>query len=128
MRNTRGIRCRHHVRSAAFRPITRRPHSLPNVTPPKGVPWQYNFWDYQEAGSKTFLYQNKNCGHSWFLRLDLEKLSCIPLWFLNILSDIGPEPSFLPHYVKIHYDHLCQCLCSSQRFSQYKFVQNELFI
>jgi hypothetical protein len=68
-----------------------------------GVPIQYNYWDYIEAFSKGFYYQNNKRKHTWFFKLCpniLAQNNSFPNWFYIWWSKFGPKPEFLPDEVQ----------------------------
>ncbi|KAG6635415.1 hypothetical protein CIPAW_11G040600 [Carya illinoinensis] len=60
-------------------------------------PPYFDYYDYQQAWNKTFLRQNKNLRHSWFLHFDkLQEIKTLPRWFLLWWDQFGPESLILP--------------------------------
>ena len=54
------------------------------------------YYDYMNAWSYVFYYQNQSFSHSWFIQFDHKFKSPIPLWFLNWWYDFGPLDSIIP--------------------------------
>lgn len=70
----------------------------------------FNYWDYVEAFSKAFYYQNPKNKHSWFFSINPEILEKpIPNWFFEWWSKFGPSLEILPQEVndlyKTWYDY-----------------------
>ncbi|KAG2729856.1 hypothetical protein I3760_01G268100 [Carya illinoinensis] len=60
-------------------------------------PPYFDYYDYQQAWNKTFLRQNKNLRHSWFLHFDkLQEIKTLLRWFLLWWDQFGPESLILP--------------------------------
>ncbi|KAG2708195.1 hypothetical protein I3760_05G180900 [Carya illinoinensis] len=60
-------------------------------------PPYFDYNDYQQAWNKTFLRQNKNLRHSWFLHFDkLQEIKTLPWWFLLWWDQFGLESLILP--------------------------------
>ena len=57
----------------------------------------FNYWDYIQAFSQVFYYQNQKAKHSWFFSINPDILSKpIPNWFYEWWSKFGPTIDILP--------------------------------
>ena len=57
----------------------------------------YNYWDYVEAFTKSFYYQNPKNKHSWFFTINPGILdNPLPNWVYNWWAKIGPSLEILP--------------------------------
>ena len=63
------------------------------------------YYDYIEAWSKVFLYQNQTFSHSWFIQFDHKFKSQIPLWFTLWWSRFGPSNAIIPDQLKAQVTH-----------------------
>jgi hypothetical protein len=75
-----------------------------NIKTENRVPFQYNYWDYIEAFTKAFYYQNEKRKHSWFLKLCpyiLTQDKEYPNWFYTWWSKFGPKPEYLPNEIQL---------------------------
>ena len=66
---------------------------------------EYNYWNYIEAWTRAFYYQNPTRNHSWLFCLNPKILDTpnslgFPNWFYHIWVKIGPEPNCLPESIK----------------------------
>nr|KYP37800.1 polyprotein [Cajanus cajan] len=59
-------------------------------------PIGYNYWDYIDAWSKTFWYQNKTNRHSWLIYFKRNFQYKFPSWFLQWWDFFGPIEEILP--------------------------------
>lgn len=53
---------------------------------------------------RVLLYQNNLVQHSWFIRMDIVKLSKFPSWFSQWISYFEREIHFLPSYMNKKYE------------------------
>ena len=57
----------------------------------------FNYWDYVEAFTKVFYYQNPKNKHSWFFTINPGILvNPLPNWVYNWWTKIGPSLEILP--------------------------------
>ncbi|KAG6664269.1 hypothetical protein CIPAW_02G081200 [Carya illinoinensis] len=74
----------------------KNPYLTRRFSQPYDPPY-FDYYDYQQAWNKTFLRQNKNLRHSWFLHFDkLQEIKTLPRWFLLWWDQFGPESLILP--------------------------------
>lgn len=60
--------------------------------PETRTPIRYNYWDYVNAFHKTFLFENQNYKHSWFIKICSKVYeSEIPIWFYKWWQSYGPS-------------------------------------
>ncbi|WMV58632.1 hypothetical protein MTR67_052017 [Solanum verrucosum] len=88
------------------------------------IPTNFTYWDYINAFSKVFYYNNERHKHTWFIKVCAKIfVDPIPNWFLNWWSYHGPTVKILPdpflklykNWVKVspdlndlyHSDHVC---------------------
>ena len=68
----------------------------------------FNYWDYIQAFSKAFYYQNPKNKHSWFFSVNPEVLNKhIPNWFYEWWSKFGPSLEILPEKIMNLYNSWC---------------------
>ncbi|XP_058195990.1 uncharacterized protein LOC131312325 [Rhododendron vialii] len=62
-----------------------------------GIPVHYNYWDYIEAWTKAFYYQNQRRKHSWFLKIcpNLVGQQELPNWFYMWWCKFGTRSDYL---------------------------------
>ncbi|XP_075097489.1 uncharacterized protein LOC107814353 [Nicotiana tabacum] len=72
--------------------------------PVQKVSVKFNYWDYVESFNKTFLYENPNRKHSWFVKLCSNMNNPqIPNWFFKWWKLYGPSLEILPPLFKSLY-------------------------
>ncbi|KAM7461785.1 hypothetical protein LguiA_029906 [Lonicera macranthoides] len=69
---------------------------------------EYTYWDYIDAWTKAFLYQNSYNTHTWWFRFDSLKepsvvLKDLPHWFYNWFIKFGPEEDFFHEKIQPIY-------------------------
>ena len=68
----------------------------------------FNYWDYIQAFSKAFYYQNPKNKHSWFFTMNPEVLNKhVPNWFYEWWSKFGPSLEILPESIMKLYNSWC---------------------
>lgn len=68
----------------------------------------FNYWDYIQAFSKAFYYQNPKNKHSWFFSINPEIVQKpIPNWFYNWWEKFGPSLEILPKEISDLYNTWC---------------------
>ena len=61
------------------------PHATRTLTNTRNKDFEvkYSYWDYVDAFTKVFYYQNPVNNHTWFIRISPEVLKTeLPIWFL----------------------------------------------
>lgn len=59
-------------------------------------PIGYNYWDYIDAWSRVFWFQNKMNRHSWLIYFKRGVNYTFPNWFIQWWDFFGPIPQILP--------------------------------
>ena len=59
-------------------------------------PIGYNYWDYMDAWSKVFWFQNKANKHSWLIYFKKNVKYNFPNWFIQWWDFFGPILEILP--------------------------------
>ena len=68
----------------------------------------FNYWDYIQAFTKAFYYQNPKNKHSWFFSVNPEVLKRpVPNWFYNWWAKFGPSLEILPKEIMDLYNPWC---------------------
>jgi hypothetical protein len=68
----------------------------------------FNYWDYIQAFSQTFYYQNPKNKHSWFFSVNPNILvSDLPNWFFEWWTKFGPSLEILPKEILDLYKPWC---------------------
>ncbi|XP_045802470.1 uncharacterized protein LOC123896070 [Trifolium pratense] len=69
----------------------------------------FNYWDYIQAFTQAFYYQNPKNKHSWFFSINPEIVDKpIPNWFFNWWIKFGPSLEILPKEVGELYTPWCE--------------------
>ena len=68
----------------------------------------FNYWDYVQAFTKAFYYQNPKNKHSWFFSINPNIVASeIPNWFYEWWIKFGPSLEILPEEISGLYNHWC---------------------
>jgi len=68
----------------------------------------FNYWDYVQAFTKAFYYQNPKNKHSWFFSINPNIVASeIPNWFYEWWIKFGPSLEILPEGISSLYNHWC---------------------
>ena len=66
---------------------------------------KYSYWDYIDAFTQVFYYQNPIKNHSWFIRITSDVLKTdVPSWFLVWWDKFGLSLDILPESVRTEFD------------------------
>nr|KYP42606.1 hypothetical protein KK1_035976 [Cajanus cajan] len=64
----------------------------------------YNYWDYINAWTNVFWFQNKNHRHSWLIYFKKNVRYFFPQWFVEWWEFFGPIQNILPQDIKEGYN------------------------
>ncbi|CAK8578897.1 unnamed protein product [Lathyrus sativus] len=68
----------------------------------------FNYWDYVQAFTQAFYYQNPKNKHSWFFSINEEMVNKpIPNWFYEWWAKFGPSLEILPKEILNLYNPWC---------------------
>ncbi|CAK8561796.1 unnamed protein product [Lathyrus sativus] len=68
----------------------------------------FNYWDYVQAFTQAFYYQNPKNKHSWFFSINQEMVNKpIPNWFYEWWAKFGPSLEILPKEILNLYNPWC---------------------
>ncbi|CAL5204552.1 unnamed protein product [Lathyrus oleraceus] len=74
----------------------------------KGKYIYFNYWDYVQAFTQAFYYQNPKNKHSWFFSINPEMINRpIPNWFYEWWTKFGPSLEILPKELLDLYNPWC---------------------
>lgn len=68
----------------------------------------FNYWDYIQAFTKVFYYQNPKNKHSWFFSINPDIANKqIPNWFFEWWQKFGPSLEIIPKEISDYYNDWC---------------------
>nr|KYP58546.1 hypothetical protein KK1_013959 [Cajanus cajan] len=86
-----------------FKDFEKNPNQVKKISQPFD-PIGYNYWDYLNAWTHVFWFQNKNHRHSWLIYFKRNVRYFFPQWFVEWWEFFGPIQSILPQDIKEGYN------------------------
>jgi hypothetical protein len=90
-------------------PLRTRTMFLKPATNTRANAISYNYWDYVQAWTNIFYYQNGEKRHSWFFKLCTNLMANnVPNWFVEWWGKFGPGENVFPESIQKEIKPFCQ--------------------
>jgi hypothetical protein len=89
-------------------------------------PINFNYWDYVNAFTQMFYYQNPKNKHSWFFSINPEVVEkSIPNWFFSWWQKFGPSLEILPEEIQNLYTAWCNTSPLIEKVASSKLITGQ---
>jgi hypothetical protein len=86
----------------------------------------FNYWDYVNAFTQMFYYQNPKNKHSWFFSINPEVVEkSIPNWFFSWWQKFGPSLEILPEEIQNLYTSWCNGSLLIEKVASSKLITGQ---